>query len=115
MNLKDEVITWPKHYKSIPKPFYVVRCDDHFMVCTLDKDFNLIDEVNVIHWNGYVVRRWALEFAGIDIYKPVHWDKTEEYGESLCGLATSGNPSFRWADKDSAVTCKKCKRKMGVK
>ena len=64
MNLKDEVITWPERYRKIPKPFYVVRCDDHSMVCTLDKDFNLIEEVSVIHCDPYTVRRWALQFAG---------------------------------------------------
>jgi hypothetical protein len=63
MNLKDEVVHWPKRYKKIPKPFFVVRCDDHFMVCRLDLAFNLVQEVSVIHWNPYVVRRWALEFA----------------------------------------------------
>jgi len=63
MNLKSDIIRWPKHYRKIPKPFYVVRCDDHFMVCTLDKYFNLIDEISVIHWNPYIIRRWALQFA----------------------------------------------------
>lgn len=63
MNLKDEIFTWPKHYKPIPKPFYVVRCDDHCMVCTLDDEGNLIDEVSAIHWNKYVVRRWAFQLA----------------------------------------------------
>jgi hypothetical protein len=63
VNLKDEIVTWPKHYKPIPKPFYVVRADDHCMVCTLDEQFNLVDEISVIHWNPYVVRRWALQFA----------------------------------------------------
>lgn len=66
MNLKSEVVTnFPKHYRKIPKPFYVVRCDDHFMVCTLDENFNLIDEVSVIHWDVYTVRRWALQLAGV--------------------------------------------------
>lgn len=64
MNLKDSVVIFPKHYRKIPKPFYVVRCDDHFMVCTLDKDFNLLAEENDIHWSRYTTRRWALEFAG---------------------------------------------------
>lgn len=63
MNLKDEVVHWPKKYKKIPKPFYVVFCDSHFMVCELDKDMNLIDKKSCIHWNRYVVRRWALEIA----------------------------------------------------
>lgn len=63
MNLKDEVVIWPKRYKEIPKPFYVVRADDHFMVCTLDEEFNLIDEVSCICWDAYLVRRWAFEYA----------------------------------------------------
>jgi hypothetical protein len=63
MNCKKDVVVWPKRYKQIPKPFYVVRCDDHCMVCTLDENFNLIDEVSAIHWNPYTVRRWALEFS----------------------------------------------------
>lgn len=63
MNLKQEIITFPKRWKPVPKPYYVVACDDHCMVCTLDDEFNLIDEVSVIHWNKYIVRRWALEFA----------------------------------------------------
>lgn len=63
MNVKDDVVTWPKRYKPIPKPFYVVRCDDHFMVCTLDEKFNLLKEISVIHWDHYTVRRWALQFA----------------------------------------------------
>ena len=65
MNLKDEVVTFQKRFKPIPKPFYVVRCDDHFMVCTLDDKFNLVDEVSSIHWNPYTVRRWAIEFANV--------------------------------------------------
>ena len=60
MNLKDEVVNWPKRFTPIKKPYYVVRCDDHFMVCTLDKEFNLLTEESVIHWNPYTVRRWAL-------------------------------------------------------
>lgn len=63
MNLKDEVLVWPKHYKPIPKPFYVIRCDDHCMVCTLDYNFNLIAEVSAIHWDRYTVRRWAFILA----------------------------------------------------
>ena len=63
MNIKNEIIKWPKHYKPIPKPYAVVACDDHCMVCTVDDEGNLIDEVSVIHWNKFVVRRWALEFA----------------------------------------------------
>ena len=63
MNCKKDVVTWPKRYRPIPKPYYVVRCDDHCMVCTLDENFNLIDEISVIHWNPYTVRRWAIEFA----------------------------------------------------
>jgi len=57
------VVEWPKHFKKLPKPYFVVRCDDHYIVVTLDDDYNLIDEKSVIHWNRYVVRRWALEMA----------------------------------------------------
>lgn len=64
MNLKDEVVTFPKQWQPIPKPFFVTRCDDHFMVCELDEEMNLIDEKSVIHWDRYVVRRWALLIAG---------------------------------------------------
>lgn len=63
MNLKKEIVEWPKHFKPIPKPFYVTRCDDHFIVCELDDNFNLIDEKSVIHWNPYIVRKWALNIA----------------------------------------------------
>lgn len=63
MNIKDEVVNFPKHFKAIPKPYYVVRCDDHCMVCTLDENFNLVKEVSALHWNPYTVRRWAMEFA----------------------------------------------------
>lgn len=63
MNLKSEIVHWPKRYKKIPEPYYVVRCGDHFMVCTLDKDYNLISEKTVIHWNKFVVRKWALQYA----------------------------------------------------
>ena len=63
MNLSEEIVTWPKQYKPIPKPFYVVRAGDHCMVCTLDDRGNLIDEISVIHWNKFIVRRWAFEFA----------------------------------------------------
>ena len=63
VNLSEEVVRFHKRFKEIPKPFFVVRCGDHFMVCTLDKDFNLIDEVSCIHWNVWTVRRWAFDFA----------------------------------------------------
>ena len=63
MNLKDEVIKFHQRYKPIPKPFYVVRADDHFMVCILDENFNLIKEVSNICWDVWRVRRWAFEFA----------------------------------------------------
>lgn len=63
MNLEDEVVTWPARYKPIPKPFYVVRVDDHCMVCKLDDNFNLVEEISAIHWNKFVVRKWALNFA----------------------------------------------------
>lgn len=58
-------VVWPKNYKQIPKPYYVCRCGDHFIVCELDKDFNLIDEKSSIHWNKFIVRKWAFE-----IFKP---------------------------------------------
>lgn len=63
MNLKDEIITFPKRWGKIPHPIYVVRCDDHCMVCELDKDFNLVEELSNIHWSVHTVRRWALEEA----------------------------------------------------
>ena len=63
MNLKSEVLKWPKHFKPIPKPLYVVRADDHCLVCKLDDDFNLLEEMSVIHWNKFVVRKWALKIA----------------------------------------------------
>jgi hypothetical protein len=63
MNLTSQIVQFPKRYKKITKPFYVVRCDDHFMVCTIDDNGDLIEEVSVIHWNKFVVRRWAIEFA----------------------------------------------------
>lgn len=67
MNLKSEVVEFPKRYKPIPKPYFVTRLDDHFIVCTLDDDFNLIDERSPIHWNVYQARRWALRFAENDV------------------------------------------------
>lgn len=63
LNLTDEVVKWPSRLKPIPKPFYVVRVDDHFMVCKLDENMDLVDEVSVIHWNKWVVRRWAFYAA----------------------------------------------------
>jgi hypothetical protein len=63
MNLASEVVRWNKRLTPIPEPYYVVRCDDHFMVCTLDRLGNLIEEVSVIHWSPWVVRRWAFEFS----------------------------------------------------
>ena len=63
MNLIQNVVRWNKRYKPIPEPFYVVRSDDHFMVCTLDRSGNLIKEVSVLHCNPWVTRRWAFEFA----------------------------------------------------
>lgn len=62
--MKELIVTFPKHYKSIPHPFYVTRCDDHYLVSELDNNFNLITERSVIHWNVYQVRRWALNIAG---------------------------------------------------
>lgn len=63
MNLKNEALKFHKRYKPIPKPFYVVRLDDHCMVCTLDDDYNLVEEISVIHWNKWIVRRWSFSFA----------------------------------------------------
>jgi len=64
VNLKKEVIIFPDRYRKIPKPFYVVRCDEHYIVCELDEEMNLIDEHSAIHCDVYTVRRWALEIAG---------------------------------------------------
>lgn len=63
MNVKQEIVIWPKQYKPIPKPYHVVRADDHFLVCTVDEEGNLLEEISVIHWNKFIVRRWAFEFA----------------------------------------------------
>ena len=63
MNLYNEIIIYPKHYKKIPHPFYVVACGDHFMVCELDDNFNLIEERSNITWDRYQCRRWALEIG----------------------------------------------------
>lgn len=63
MNVSTDIVKFHKRYKPIPKPFYVVRLDDHCMVCTLDDNGNLIEEVSVIHWDKWTVRRWAFEFA----------------------------------------------------
>ena len=63
MNVKDDVVIWPKHYKKIPEPFFVVRCNEHFLVCELDKEGYLIEEHSVVHWNKYQVRKWALNIV----------------------------------------------------
>jgi len=63
MNLKNDIVIFPKHYKPIPHPFYVTRCDDHCLVSELDEKFNLINERSEIHWDKYQVRRWALQIA----------------------------------------------------
>jgi hypothetical protein len=63
MNLAKYVVTFPKHFKPIPKPYYVVACDEHFMVCTLTDNYDLIDEKSNVCWDRYRVRRWALEIA----------------------------------------------------
>ena len=63
MNLKENIIRWPKHFRPIPAPFYVVTCGDHCMVCMLTDEGDLIGEVSAIHWNRYIVRTWALNFA----------------------------------------------------
>lgn len=62
-NISCEICRWPNHYTPIPKPFCVVKVDDHWMVCTVDKDDNLIEEVSAIHWDKLTVRRWAFHFA----------------------------------------------------
>jgi len=61
MNLKSEIIIWPKRYKKIPHPFYVIRCDEHFMVVILDDKFNLVDELTGIHCDPYRARRIAFK------------------------------------------------------
>ncbi len=63
INLGKEVVTFQKRWRPIPKPFYVMRCDDHFMVCELDEEMNLVHGLTVLHWNPFVVRRWALDLA----------------------------------------------------
>jgi len=63
MNLKDEVVVWPKRFKPIPKPWFVIRLDDHFQVVTLDDDFNLLDEVYGPDWNKFRCRRSAIKWA----------------------------------------------------
>jgi hypothetical protein len=61
MNLTENIVKWHKRYKPIPKPFYVTKCDDHFIVSELDDNGNLLYEWSLIHWNKWTVRRWALE------------------------------------------------------
>jgi hypothetical protein len=63
MDLTDDIVRFHSRYKPIPEPFYVVRCDDHFMVCTCERNGKLIEEISVIHWDIWTVRRWAFEFA----------------------------------------------------
>lgn len=63
MNIQEDIIRWNKRYKTIPEPFYVVRTDEHFIVCTCDRDGNLLEEISAIHWDPWTVRRWAIEFA----------------------------------------------------
>lgn len=63
VNLSKEIVKYPKRLKPVPKPLYVVRCDDHFMVCELDNGLNLVKEVSAIHWDHWTIRRWAFEFA----------------------------------------------------
>lgn len=63
MNLKKEVVVFPDRYKKIPHPYYVTRCDEHYIVCELDIEMNLIDECSSIHCDVYQVRRWALQIA----------------------------------------------------
>lgn len=63
MSVKDEIVQWPKRYRPIPKPFAVVRCGEHFMVCKVTPEGDLIEEVSVIHWNKFIVRHWAFGFA----------------------------------------------------
>jgi hypothetical protein len=63
MNLKDEIFIWPKRFKKIPHPIYVVRADEHCIVCELDEKYNLVNELTNIHWNKFIARRWALDIA----------------------------------------------------
>lgn len=69
MNVKDDIVRWPSRYKQIPAPFAVVRCGDHFLVCTVTPKGDLIREVSAIHWNPFIVRRWAFEFAKKEVSK----------------------------------------------
>ena len=63
MNVSEDIVIWPRHYNPIPKPLYVVRCGDHFMVCECDDFGNLINEKSAIHWNKYLVRKWAFQIT----------------------------------------------------
>jgi len=58
-----DIVYFQVNWERIPKPFYVLRCDDHFLVAELDKNLNLINERSVIHWDRFLVRRWALAMA----------------------------------------------------
>jgi hypothetical protein len=62
MNIKDDIVTYHSRFKPIPKPYYVVRCGDHFMVCKID-DSGDYEELSAIHWDHWTVRRWAFEMA----------------------------------------------------
>lgn len=67
MNVKDEIVVYPPKWKPIPKPYVVVRSDDHFIVCEVTDGGDLIREVSNIHWSKHVARQWALEIAGEEI------------------------------------------------
>lgn len=63
MNLASEIVSFSARCKPIPKPYYVVSCDGHYIVCELDENYNLIKECSSIHRNKWTVRRWAFEIA----------------------------------------------------
>jgi hypothetical protein len=69
MNVSKNIVVWPYYYKPIPKPFVVVQLEDHFMVCKVAEDGELLEEVSVKHWNKLRVRRWAFEFANFNSIK----------------------------------------------
>lgn len=51
MNLAEYIVKFPKHFKPIAKPFYVIACDDHFIVCTLVISLNPITSLGPITKN----------------------------------------------------------------
>lgn len=57
------VVLFPKRYTPIPKPYAVVKIDDHYMVCIVDSEGNPVEEISIIHCDKYTVRRWARKYA----------------------------------------------------